>query len=235
MVTNRLSFQTVSSEVWSRFRGGLIVSCQPPAGTAIDAPGFIAAQASTVEAAGAKAIRAEGLANIAAVVSSVKIPVIGLVKLYDPRSKVYITPRVEDVLNIVALGAQIVAVDATTRTRWGGQTLESFYKEVREHTDIPLLADIDSFENAQAAVDLGFDALATTLSGYTDEPAPPLPNLGLVEMLCEEFTIPVIAEGGFASPIQVKSAIAGGAWAVCIGTAITNPYVLTQQFVSRAF
>lgn len=235
MVTNRLSFQVASSEVWSRFRDGLIVSCQAPAGTAINTPGFIAAQASTVEAAGAKAIRAEGLANIAAVISSVKIPVIGLVKLYDPHSKVYITPRVEDVLNIVALGAQIVAVDATTRTRWGGQTLESFYKEVKEHTDIPLLADIDSLESAQAAVDLGFDAVATTLSSYTDQPAPTLPNVGLVEALCKTLTVPVIAEGGFASPMQVKSAIESGAWAVCVGTAITNPYVLTQRFVSNAF
>jgi len=234
LVRNGLSFQSPPDKVWSRLQGGLIVSCQAPVGTAINTPGFIAAQASTVEAAGAKGIRAEGLANIAAVVSSVNIPLIGLVKLHNPSSRVFITPRVEDVLTIVSLGADIVAVDATARTRWGGQTLESFFKEVREHTDIPLLADIDSLESAQTAIELGFDAVATTLSSYTDQPAPTLPNIELVEMLCKTLTVPVIAEGGFVSSLQVKRAIESGAWAVCVGTAITNPYVLTQRFLSNA-
>lgn len=223
------------AHVWQQLKGGLIVSCQATAGTAIDTPEFIKAQALTVEAAGACAIRAEGLKNIKAVSSAVSIPVIGLIKSYDASSDVYITPRAADVIAIVEAGADIVAVDATQRSRWNGQSLENFYRDVRELTNIPLLADIDSKANALAAIDLGFDAIATTLSGYTDEPSPSLPNIDLVRSLAQTSSVPVIAEGGFANPEQVKLAMQDGAWAVCVGTAITNPYLLTKHFVDKAF
>lgn len=225
----------VLDPVWLQIKDGLIVSCQAPAGTAIDTPEFIRAQALTVEAAGAKAIRAEGLKNIEAIAEVISIPIIGLIKSYDPSSDVYITPRAEDVLAIAKAGADIVAVDATQRARWNGQSLENFYRNVRELTDIPLLADIDSITNARAAINLGFDAIATTLSGYTKEPSPELPNLELVKFLANSSNIPVIAEGGFANPEQVKVAMKDGAWAVCVGTAITNPYILTKHFVDNAF
>lgn len=225
----------VLNPVWLQIKGGLIVSCQAPAGTAIDTPEFIRAQALTVEAAGAKAIRAEGLKNIQAIAEVISVPIIGLIKSYNPGSDVYITPRAEDVLAIAKTGAQIVAVDATQRARWNGQSLENFYHSVRELTDVPLLADIDSITNAQAAIDLGFDAVATTLSGYTKEPSPELPNLELVKYLANNSNVPVIAEGGFANPVQVKKAMDDGAWAVCVGTAITNPFILTKHFVDNSF
>ena len=231
----RLAMDPILDPVWQRIKGGLIVSCQAPAGTAIDTPEFIRAQALTVEAAGAAAIRAEGLQNIRAVTSAVSIPVIGLIKSYDASSDVYITPRAEDVLAIAEAGADIVAVDATQRARWNGQTLENFYEQVRALTNIPLLADIDSKDNAKAAIEMGFNGIATTLSGYTNEPSPELPNLELVKLLSSLTFIPVIAEGGFANPKQVKAAIADGAWAVCVGTAITNPYILTKHFIEGAF
>ena len=91
----------------------------------------------------------------------VSVPIIGLVKTFSEDSKVYITPLVEDVLALVEAGADIVAVDATQRARTGGLSLEKFYENVRTATSVPLLADIDSFENAIHANDLGFDAIAT--------------------------------------------------------------------------
>jgi N-acylglucosamine-6-phosphate 2-epimerase len=144
---------------------------------------------------------------------------------------VYITPTVEDVLALEKAGAHIVAVDATQRSRNGGVSLEEFFVAVRKHTNIPLLADVDSIENATNAEILGFDAIATTLNGYTEIPSTGLPNIDLVLEIAKVIKVPLIAEGGFANPQQVKDAIANGAWAVCVGTAITNPYLLTKYFV----
>ncbi len=199
----------------------------------MDTPEFITAQALTVESAGAKAIRAQGIENVASVVQAVNIPVIGLIKSFTTESDVYITPSLKDVLALVEAGADIVAVDATQRSRLGGLSLESFYREVRKHTNVPLLADIDSLENALHAQSLGFDAIATTLNGYTEIPSSGLPNLNLISSIAKVANVPIIAEGGFASPKQVRQAIENGAWAVCVGTAITNPYLLTKYFVEE--
>lgn len=233
LVTNKLRDIPKIAPVFDQFKGGLVVSCQATEGTPMNTPMFIAAQAMTVEQAGAKAIRAQGIENVALVVKSVKVPVIGLVKSFTSDSDVYITPTVKDVLALVEAGADIVAVDATQRSRLGGVTLEQFYAEVRKHTDVPLLADVDSLENAVNAEALGFDAIATTLNGYTDIPTTGLPNIDLVLQIAKSIKVPLVAEGGFANPTHVRNAIENGAWAVCVGTAITNPYLLTKHFINE--
>jgi len=235
LVTNRLQSEVALNPVFLAINSGLIVSCQASDGTPMDTPEFITAQALTVESAGAKAIRAQGIENVSSIVRAVKVPVIGLVKSYTPDSDVYITPTVEDVLALVAAGADIVAVDATQRTRHKGMTLEAFYTEVRKHTAVPLLADIDSLENALYAQSLGFDAIATTLNGYTPSPSTGLPNVDLVKSITAQINIPVIAEGGYTTPEQVHQAIENRAWAVCVGTAITNPYLMAKYFIKEGF
>jgi N-acylglucosamine-6-phosphate 2-epimerase len=235
LVTNRLQSEAALNPIFLAIHSGLIVSCQASDGTPMDTPEFITAQARTVESAGAKAIRAQGIENVSSIVRAVKVPVIGLVKSYTPDSDVYITPTVEDVLALVAAGADIVAVDATQRSRQKGVTLETFYAEVRKHTAVPLLADIDSLENALYAQSLGFDAIATTLNGYTPSPSTGLPNVDLVKSITAQVNIPVIAEGGYTTPEQVHQAIENGAWAVCVGTAITNPYLMAKYFIKEGF
>ena len=233
LITKQFQNEPKIQSMFDLFKGGLVVSCQATAGTPMDTPEFIAAQAMTVEAAGAKAIRAQGIENVALVVKSVKVPVIGLIKNFTSESDVYITPSVDDVLALEAAGADIVAVDATQRSRLGGITLENFYEEVRKHTKIPLIADIDSLENAINAQNLGFNGVATTLNGYTEIPSTGLPNISLVLKIANSVSIPLIAEGGFATPEHVRDAISNGAWAVCVGTAITNPYLLTKHFINE--
>ena len=208
------------------------MSCQVPDGTAIDTPEFIAAQALTVIQAGAVGIRAQGIANVAAVAKVTDKPILGLVKRYLDTTPVYITPTVKDVLELEAAGASIIAIDATERFRADGVDLAKFLTEVRAETNVPLLADVDTLEAGIIAEELGCDAVATTLSGYTEKPAPPLPNIKLVEDLAKRVKIPVVAEGGFSRPEHVSQAFAVGAWTVCIGTAITNPYLLTKSFLA---
>lgn len=213
-------------------KSGLIVSCQVPDGTAINTPEFIAAQAATVVQAGAAGVRAQGVANVAAVSKVTNLPVIGLVKRYLDSCPVYITPLVSDVVELEKAGATIVAIDATGRLRPNGQSLKEFIEAVRAVSTIPLLADVDSVESAVIAEELGCEAVATTLSGYTDIAVAGLPNIDLIDEISKVVKVPVIAEGGFNQIADVARAFKAGAWSVCIGTAITNPYLLTKYFLT---
>lgn len=210
---------------------GLVVSCQVPDGTPIDTPEFIAAQAETVLQAGAVGIRAQGIANVAAIARVVSVPIIGLIKRYSDSTSIHITPEVDDVLNLEQAGATIVAIDATGRLRENGLSFPAFMEELRNRTEVPILADVDTVEAALLAESLGCDAVATTLSGYTSAPAPQLPNIELIKEISKVVKVPIIAEGGFNKQEQVIQAFNSGAWSVCIGTAITNPYLLTKSFV----
>lgn len=213
-------------------KSGLIVSCQVPDDTAINTPEFIAAQAATVVQAGAAGVRAQGIANVAAVSKVTDLPLIGLVKRYVDSSPVYITPLVSDVVELEKAGATIVAIDATGRLRPGGQTLKEFIEQVRAVSNVLLLADVDSVESASMAEELGCEAVATTLSGYTDIPVAGLPNIELISEIAKVVRVPIIAEGGFNQVSHVEQALMAGAWSVCIGTAITNPYLLTKYFLT---
>ena len=84
-------------EPFAPLKKGLVVSCQVPDGTPIDTPEFIAAQAKTVLQAGAVGIRAQGIANVAAVAKAVSVPIIGLVKRYSDSTQIHITPEIDDV------------------------------------------------------------------------------------------------------------------------------------------
>jgi len=216
---------------FATLKHGLVVSCQVPDGTPIDTPEFIAAQAQTVIQAGAVGIRAQGIANVRAVARTINLPIIGLVKKYRDGCPIYITPDIEDILNLEEAGATIIAIDATERMRPGGTSFSTFFTELRTQSQIPILADVDTVEAAIIAQSLGCEAVATTLSGYTDAPAPKLPNIDLIEKLSAKMEIPIIAEGGFNSYADLHRAFDAGAWSVCIGTAITNPYLLTKGFV----
>jgi N-acylglucosamine-6-phosphate 2-epimerase len=115
--------------------------------------------------------------------------------------------------------------------RENGVSFPAFMEELRRRTNVAILADVDTVEAAIQAEALGCDAIATTLSGYTEAPAPKLPNIKLISNITQRVKIPVIAEGGFSHPEHVVQAFNAGAWSVCIGTAITNPYLLTKSFV----
>jgi N-acylglucosamine-6-phosphate 2-epimerase len=219
------------STLWESIKNGLIVSCQAPPKSAMDRPEIMAAIAQTVESAGAIAIRAEGIENVRAIKNVVHIPVIGLVKRRTNDSSVYITPTPADVQALVQVGADIIAFDATDRTRSNGKGLAFFIKEVRALTNIALLGDVDSIESAQVAMELGIEALASTLSGYTDRVVENRPDLELVKKISAILDGPLIAEGGYSTPDEIRDALDLGAWAVCVGTAITNPYLLTQKFL----
>jgi len=70
---------------------------------------------------GAVGIRANTPDDIRAIRSTVSLPVIGLYKAGE--ADVYITPTLEHARAVVAAGADIVALDATSRPRPDGRSL----------------------------------------------------------------------------------------------------------------
>jgi N-acylglucosamine-6-phosphate 2-epimerase len=215
------------SDALEALRGGLVVSVQAAARSPLDAPAHIAAIARAAALGGAAGIRA---VEVAAVKEAVTLPVIGLRKRRVEGSEVYITPTLEDARAVAAAGADIVAVDATLRPRPDGVSLAALVDEL----DVPALADVECREAGVAARDAGAAAVATTLSGYTDLAAPASagPDLALVEALASELDCPVFAEGRIATPDQARAAFDAGAYAVVVGTAITDPVALTRGFAA---
>ncbi len=212
--------------------GGLIVSCQARDGHPMHAPAVIAAMARAAVAGGAVAVRINGEDDIREVRRVVDVPIIGIRKVTTPESPVYITPTFADAQIVAEAGADIVALDATARPRAGGERLDDLISRIKKVLGRPVMADVAAFEEGVHAAELGADLVATTLSGYTGAgPMPEDPDLDLVQRLSAALRVPVVAEGRYRTPAQVREALRAGAFAVVVGRAITDPLMLTRVFV----
>ena len=92
-----------------------------------------------------------------------------------------------------------------------------------------IVADVDTADAGRAAAKAGAAAVATTLSGYTTTETPEGPDTALVAELAQELDIPVLAEGRYSTQEEVWAAFGAGAFAVVVGTAITDPEELTRR------
>ena len=215
-----------------RLVGGLIVSCQAREGHPLHDPRVIAAMARAAVMGGAAGLRLNGEDDIREIRRTVGVPIIGIRKVWTPESPVYITPTFADAQAVADAGADIIAVDATSRPRRGGERLDEMIPKIRDILGRPVMADVATLEEGVRAAALGADLVATTLSGYTDAgPAPEEPDLDLVRRLTGGLRVPVVAEGRYRTPAQVREALGTGAFAVVVGRAITDPLMLTRVFV----
>ncbi len=225
--------RTQAAELIAALRGTVVVSCQAYPGDPLDDPDSMARLAQSAVRGGASAIRARGLAEIAAISRAVPVPVIGLVKV--GKSGVFITPTLTDALAVAQAGAQIVAIDATDRPRPDGLTLAQTMAALNQ-ADIAVLADVSNLAEGEQAAALGCAAVSTTLSGYVGGQIgdhDPSPDLDLVTALSSRIDIPIFAEGRYSTPDQVNQALSRGAHCVVVGTAITHPETLTRRFVQQ--
>lgn len=212
--------------------GGLIVSCQARDGHPLRSSQVIAALARAAVMGGAVGLRLNGDEDIRAVRQDVRVPIIGIRKVFGPESPVYITPTFADAQVVAAAGADIIALDATLRARPGGEPLDALIPKIKDVLGRPIMADVATVEEGLHAAACGADLIATTLSGYTDAgPPPDGPDLDLVRKLRAAVQIPVVAEGRYRSPADVQEALRAGAFAVVVGRAITDPLMLTRAFV----
>ena len=215
----------------------LIVSCQAEGDSPFNSPEAIAMFARVAEQNGAAAIRTEGVAKTRKIVETVSLPVIGLVKTQFPDGTVCITGSFQAVEDLLSSGCHIVAIDGTLRSRPAPDsnlTGPEFIRAVKQRYNCTVMADISTDADAAACIAAGADCLSTTLSGYTPETATlprDRPNLDLLARLARTHDIPIFAEGRFNSPDWAAKAIAAGAWAVVVGTAITRPGTITKWYV----
>ncbi|AFZ25597.1 putative N-acetylmannosamine-6-phosphate epimerase [Cylindrospermum stagnale PCC 7417] len=202
---------------------GLIVSCQAP----VDSPMYesivIAAMAKASVNNGAVGVRIDTPNHIKAVREKVQVPIIGLWKQVIAGSDVYITPQFHHAVAVSVAGADIIAIDATTRNRPGDEKLADIIARIHQELGKPVMADVDTMESAKAAVDAGADIVGTTLFGYTSATkhlTPP--GWELLTQIVENLDVFVICEGGISSPQMARQALDLGANAVVVGTAITG-------------
>lgn len=211
----------------------LIVSCQALPGEPLFGPEIMAKMALAARQGGAKAIRANGPADIRAIRAAVELPLIGLFKETIPGYPVYITPTLEHARAVAEAGADIIAIDATQRPRPAPGSLADFIAAIHAETGCPVLADIATLEEGLAAEAAGADLVSTTMSGYTgDSPVQTGPDLELVRCLATHLRVPLLAEGRYKTPEQISQALNHGATAVVVGGAITRPQEITAWFVA---
>ncbi|MGH3098221.1 MAG: N-acetylmannosamine-6-phosphate 2-epimerase [Streptosporangiales bacterium] len=209
--------------------GALVVSCQARPDNPMHGPDTMALMARAARAGGAAGIRANGAADVAAIHRAVDLPLIGIDKQGDPGG-VYITPTVEAAAAVVAAGATLVAIDGTARTRPDGRTLADHIAGIHDRLGVPVMADVDTLAAGEAARRAGADLVASTLSGYLPGAvAGDGPDVDLVKALAARLDCPVVAEGRYWTREHVRAALDAGAYAVVVGTAVTNPAAITRR------
>lgn len=213
-------------------KSGLIVSCQSPGDSPLHHPTIIAAMAKASVNQGAVGIRVDTPSHVQEVRKELPdIPIIGLWKKHYSNSEVYITPLFEDAVSIAEADADIIAIDGTSRNRPNGETLSDLIEQIKTKLGKLVMVDVDTIENAIASHNAGADIIGTTLYGYTPETkhlTPPGYEL-LIEMV-KHLSVPIICEGGIATPDEAKKALDLGAYSVVVGTAITGIDLKVKSF-----
>lgn len=219
------------SELCSSLQGKLIVSCQASAGDAFRDAAAMARFALAAIDGGAAGIRAEGVEDVQAIRAAVSSPIIGIKKSVAADGRILITPSVEAARELVAAGADMIALDCTARGQQYG-ALERL-RQIKAELYVPVLADIATVEEAISAAEAGADFVLSTMRGYTAETEQYKTfEPDFIAALRSAVNIPVIAEGRIWTPDEARAAMAAGAFAVIVGTAITRPHEITRRFVN---
>lgn len=214
--------------VLETLRGGLVVSCQPVDDGPLDHPEIVAAMATAAVAGGAAGLRIEGAENLAAVRPRVSVPVIGILKRDLNDSPVRITPYLADVHALAEAGADIIAYDATDRPR--PENTNAILAAIHAAGKLAM-ADCSNLEDGKRALKEGAAILGTTLSGYTEQTAGRSEGVDydLIRAF-HDLGAFVMAEGRVNTPELAGSAMAAGADAVTVGTALTRLEHVTGWF-----
>lgn len=214
--------------VLNRIRGGLVASCQPVDDGPMDRPAIVAAMAQACVAGGAVALRIEGVDNLRATRPLVDVPIIGIVKSDLTDSPVRITVRVQEALALAEAGADVIAYDATDRPR--PDSREDVLRAILGAGRLAM-ADSSTVEDGRSALAGGAHILGTTMSGYTaeTEALKDGPDFALIAAF-KKLGGFVMAEGRFNTPDLVAAAMAAGADAVTVGSALTRLEHVTGWF-----
>ena len=227
----------IKEEFISCVKGGLIVSCQALPGEPLYRPegGIMPLMAKAAEEAGAKGIRCNGVKDITGIKKTVKLPVIGIIKKNYDGFEAYITPSMDEVDQLVAVGCEVIAIDCTSLSRPRNLTASEYIRAIKKKYPHQLLmADCASFEDAYNAAAAGVDFVGTTMNGYVGGDTASVldgPNYRLAEKIASSISVPLIAEGRIHRPEDAAEMLKLGALAVVVGGAITRPKEIAERFV----
>lgn len=211
-------------------KGKLIISCQALPEEPLHSPFIMGRMALAAAQGGASGIRAQSMADILEIQKNVDLPIIGIVKRNYDDSDVYITPTKKEVDELLAVGCEMIALDATDRLRPHGEKLEDLVYYIKEH-GVEVMADCSTYEECVAAEKMGFDCVSTTLCGYTPySKNVDGPNIELIKKLVKDLHVPVIAEGKINTPEDLKAVLDAGAYCAVVGGAITRPQNIAKRF-----
>ena len=217
-----------------QLQGKLIVSCQALPHEPLHSSFIMGRMALAAREGGALGIRANTKEDIREIQSQVDLPVIGIVKRDYEDSKLYITPTMREVQELMEVKPEIIALDATSSVRPGGLTLDDFFRQLKEtYPDQLWMADCSTVEEALHADELGFDFIGTTLVGYTEQSKGDKIESNDVEILRKIIASAkhrVIAEGNIDTPEKVRRVVDLGAFSVVVGSIITRPQLITKRF-----
>lgn len=215
-------------------KGKLIVSCQALPNEPLHSSFIMGRMARAAKEGGAYGIRANTKEDIAEIQKEVDLPIIGIVKRDYEDSKVYITPTMKEIEELMEVKPEIIAVDATSSIRPGNLTLDEFFHQIKaRYPDQLLMADCSTIEEALHADELGFDFIGTTLVGYTKQSKDfkiEENDFEIIRTIVEKAKHKVIAEGNINTPEKAKRVIELGAYSVVVGSIITRPQLITKSF-----
>lgn len=213
----------------------LIVSCQALPEEPLHSSFIMGRMALATKEGGAAGIRANTKEDIAEIRKNVDLPIIGIVKRDYPDCKVYITPTMKEIDELMEVKPEIIAIDATKDLRPNGVALDEFYAQIREkYPNQLLMADCSTYEEAKHADELGFDFIGTTLVGYTEQSKDmkiEQNDFELIKKIVKNVKHNVIAEGNINTPEKVKRVMQLGVFSIVVGSAITRPQLITKTFV----
>ena len=215
-------------------KGKLIVSCQALPHEPLHSSFIMGTMALAAKEGGAAGIRANTKEDIAEIQAQVDLPIIGIVKRDYEDSKVYITPTMKEIEELMEVKPEIIALDATVDLKPGGKTLDGFYREIRAaYPEQLLMADCSTVEEALHADELGFDFIGTTLVGYTEQSRGlkiEADDFAIIRQILAKARHRVIAEGNINTPEKARRVIELGAFSVVVGSIITRPQLITKSF-----
>jgi N-acylglucosamine-6-phosphate 2-epimerase len=215
---------------------GLIVSCQAEIGNPFNDDDSVLNFAKCAYIGGASGIRTAGISRVSKILNEIDLPLIGLVKSKFNDGSVGITINENDFIDLCKVGCKIIAIDGTIRSKsnMDGYSYISYIKNC--FPDIFIMADIATLYDAQMCEQAGADFISSTLNGYTFETqqfSNGLPNYNLIEQMLKYIKKPVIAEGRISNSQQASDFIKMGCQAVVVGSAITRPHIIVQDYVNK--
>lgn len=224
-------------EKLEQLKGHLIVSCQALPQEPLHSSFIMGRMARAAAEGGALGIRANTPEDILEIRQNVDLPIIGIIKRDYDDSKVYITPTMREIDELMEVKPEIIAIDATVSVRPGNITLDEFYTQIRsKYPDQLLMADCSTVEEALHADELGFDFIGTTLVGYTEQSKGDKiesNDFEIIRTILSKVKHHVIAEGNINTPEKAKRVIELGCYSVVVGSIITRPQLITKSFAEE--